>query len=236
MTRDKSVGEAVEKAIRFIERAQNEATGGWRYVPGEDGDTSVLGCQVMALKSAQMAGIGISPMAFKGARKYLTSVAEGKYRGLYKYQPHDQHGVTSSMTAVGTLCQQYLGMASNDPSMLEGKQHLLANLPDANLHRDIYYWHYATLAMHNFMGPEWDRWNRQIRRALIDTQCKGGCEEGSWDPEQPSADAWARAGRVYVTALSTLTLEVYCRYLPLHRLNAPPASPKASKTGGASEK
>jgi hypothetical protein len=226
MTRDKSVGEAANKAVRFIERAQNEATGGWRYVPGQDGDTSVLGWQVMALKSGQMAGIGVSSMAFEGARRWLASVAEGKDRGLYKYQPYDQHGVTSSMTAVGMLCQQYIGIARNDASMLEGKQHLLANLPDANLNRDIYYWYYATLVMHNFMGPEWDRWNRQMRRTLIDTQCKGGCAEGSWDPSHPTPDRWDRAGRVYMTAFSTLTLEVYYRYLPLFKINQGAEAPQ----------
>jgi hypothetical protein len=226
LTRDQNVGEAANKAVRFIELAQNQATGGWRYVPGEEGDTSVLGWQVMALKSAQMAGIGVNSMAFEGARKFLHSVAEGKNRGLYKYLPYDQHGVKSSMTAVGMLCQQYIGIARNDPSMLEGKQHLLANLPDVNRDRDIYYWYYATLVMHNFMGPEWDRWNRQMRRTLIDTQCKGGCAEGSWDPQQPSVDAWARAGRVYMTAMSTLTLEVYYRYLPLFKINQGAESPQ----------
>jgi hypothetical protein len=228
MTRDKNIGEAADKAVRFIERAQNEATGGWRYQPGEDGDTSVLGWQVMALKSAQMAGIGVNSLAFEGARKFLASVAEGKHRGLYKYRPYDQHGIKPSMTAVGMLCQQYIGIARDDPSMVEGREFLLANLPDANLNRDIYYWYYATLVMHNFMGPEWDRWNRPMRRTLIDTQCKGGCAEGSWDPHQPSVDTWARAGRVYMTAMSVLTLEVYYRYLPLFKINQgaePPQSP-----------
>ena len=78
--------------------------------------------------------------------------------------------------------------------------------------------------MHNFMGPEWDRWNRQMRRTLITTQCKGGCAEGSWDPERPMVDKWSQAGRLYVTALSTLTLEVYYRYLPLFDINQDPAT------------
>jgi len=224
MTKDEIVGAAAAKAVRFIERAQNEATGGWRYTAGShDADTSVLGWQVMALKSAQMAGIGVNSMTFEGARRYLGTVAQGQNRGLYVYMPYRE--VSPSMTAVGMLCQQYLGIARDDPSMVEGRQYLLANLPDPNLNRDIYYWYYATLAMHNFMGPEWDRWNRQMRRTLISTQCKGGCAEGSWDPEHPALDKWARAGRLYMTALSTLTLEVYYRYLPLFQINQGPQMP-----------
>ncbi len=44
------------------------------------------------------------------------------------------------------------------------------------------------------------------------------CAKGSWDPLQPVPDHWGqRAGRLYVTSLSILTLEVYYRYLPLYR-------------------
>ena len=42
--------------------------------------------------------------------------------------------------------------------------------------------------------------------------------QGSWDPFFPEPDIWAgRAGRLYLTSLSILTLEVYYRYLPLYR-------------------
>ena len=73
--------------------------------------------------------------------------------------------------------------------MLEGKQYLLANLPDVEHCRNIYYWYYATMAMHNFLGPEWDAWNRKVRRVLIQTQAKEGCAAGSWDPRRPTLDS-----------------------------------------------
>ncbi len=50
MTHDKFVRDAAQKSINFIEAAQNTQSGGWRYHPGEEGDTSVLGWQLMALK------------------------------------------------------------------------------------------------------------------------------------------------------------------------------------------
>ena len=49
---DKQVGIAAQGAVNFILAAQNKADGGWRYNPGDAGDTSVVGWQLMALKSA----------------------------------------------------------------------------------------------------------------------------------------------------------------------------------------
>jgi hypothetical protein len=224
MTHDERVGVAARQAVSFIERAQNESTGGWRYQPGDAGDTSVFGWEIMALKSAQMAGIPVNSIVFDNGRRWLHSVAKGEHLGLYCYQPYQQ--VTPSMTAVGMLCQQYMGINPKDPSMLEGKRCLLENMPDNNIGRNTYYWYYGTLAMHNFMDADWDKWNRKMRRALIESQCRNGCAEGSWDPEKPVADTWGKnGGRLMTTSFSTLMLEVYYRYLPLFKVDPPVAAP-----------
>jgi hypothetical protein len=107
--------------------------------------------------------------------------------------------------------------------MVEGVKYLLQNPPIPE-EPDVYYWYYATQVMHNLPGRDWDAWNRQMRRLLIQTQVQQGCATGSWDPFLPREDAWARfGGRLYVTCLSALTLEVYYRYLPLYKLD--PQSP-----------
>ncbi len=221
MTGDEYVGRAAAKGIRFIEMAQNRATGGWRYVPGDEGDTSVVGWQVMALKSGQMAGLGglgVNTFCLEEVHKWLRSVAKGHYGGLFAYQPHKEP--TPSMTAVALLCHQYLGTPADAPKMLEAKQYLLKNPPSADGDRDTYYWYYATMALHNFLDKDWDTWNRQMRRVLISTQSKAGCAEGSWDPDRPVQDRWGQAGgRLMTTSLCTLTLEVYYRYLPLFRVS-----------------
>jgi len=216
LTHNKAIGKAAQQAVFFIQTAQNQATGGWRYTPGEAGDTSVVGWQVMALKSAQMAGLQVNPAALEGAKRFLKSCAKGR-GGLFSYTP--ENGPTPSMTAVGLLCLQYGGMRRSAPEMSEGVTLLMSNLPNRG-GRNIYYWYYATQVMHNVSGSDWDTWNRSIRNVLRDTQCKEKCATGSWDPDKPTRDAWADAGgRLMVTSLATLTLEVYYRYLPLYKID-----------------
>ncbi|MCE9548390.1 MAG: hypothetical protein K8T25_23190 [Planctomycetia bacterium] len=211
------LGSAAQAAVRFIETAQNKQDGGWRYKPGDAGDTSVVGWQVMALKSAQMAGLEVSPVALEGAQKWLAAASGSQYGGLFSYTAGG--GKTTTMSSVGLLCRQYLGAAKSDPGINEGVRYLMANLPDGQADRNIYYWYYATQVMHNMYDGDWEKWNRQMRRVLCESQCRQGCAVGSWDPAKPTADAWgAHGGRLMVTALSCLTLEVYYRYMPLYDL------------------
>ena len=223
MTNDKMVGRAAQAGLNFIAGAQDPVGGGWRYEPQQPGDTSVVGWQIMALKSGQMAYLTVNPMVFEKAKLFLKSVSSGTpgrfgISSLFSYTP--DRAATPTMTAVGLLCSQYLGASRTDPAMIEGTAYLMNNQPDAET-RNLYYWYYATQVMHNQPGPDWDTWNRKMRRILIDSQCKeDNCAAGSWDPNAPTADTYgATAGRLYVTSLSALTLEVYYRYLPLYKLD-----------------
>ena len=175
----------------------------------------------MALKSAQMAGLAVDTGKLDLVQKWLRSVAKGHYMGLFAYQPFREPSPT--MTAVGLLCRQYLGAGKDERFMQEGVEYLMNNMPDAD-NRDVYCWYYSTQVMHNLVDANWDRWNRQVRRVLIETQCRDqSCATGSWDPEHPSPDGWgAKGGRVFMTSLSTLTLEVYYRYLSLYKVSHDP--------------
>ena len=76
--------------------------------------------------------------------------------------------------------------------------------------------HFATHVLHNYSGYEWDTWSRANRRLLIASQVGEAPEAGSWwFPHEVHA---AAGGRLYQTALATLTLEIYYRYLPLYRV------------------
>jgi len=227
-TKDRILGQRVQRAVNFIESAQNRESGGWRYVPGDEGDTSVLAWQIVALKSAEKAGLKVDPKTYEGARKWLRSVAAGEHGGRFRYLP--SLPPKPSMTAAGLLSSELLGMKREDPAVAEGAAYLLENLPSKEA-RDCYYWYDATQAMHVLHDQRWDKWNRAIRRTLIETQVKEGCAAGSWDPDRPAKEAWGRpGGRLMVTSLSCLCLEVYYRYLPTFRLDSPdqPPAPKKS--------
>ncbi len=218
MSHDKRLEQPARAALHFIETCQDQQTGGWWYTyrqPG--GDTSQFGWQCMALKSGMMAGLlpSSSHAVFDLARKWLDAVGKGTSKGLFSYRP-DQ-GPTDTMTSVGLLCTQYLGAHYSDPRIVEGTKFLMANLPSA-ADGKVYYWYYGTQVMHNQPGPDWDKWNRQMRTVLIKSQCgESGCANGSWDPMKGMPQWASMGGRLMMTSLGALTLEVYYRYLPLYK-------------------
>lgn len=219
---------AAQAALNFTMAAQDPMGGGWRYAPRQAGDTSAVGWQLMALKSGRMANLTVDEAAFAKAKKFLDDASRGKQGGLFMYlpsgKPEERNG-SPAVTAVGLLCRQYMGMARTAPAMIEGTSFLMSQLPNIGA-RNSYYWYYATQVMHNQPGPEWDNWNRKMRRTLIESQCQDneGCASGSWSPlkvgDKKIPDGWNEAGgRIMTTSLSALTLEVYYRYLPLYKLD-----------------
>ncbi len=209
MTQDPRLRPAVESAVDFIFKARNKFVGGWRYRPGQVGDTSVLGWQIMALQSARRARIDVPDEAFEVAGNWLELVHRPGKPGLYAYQP--QREITPAMTAEGMFVRQLLGATRDDMRQKESASYLLHNEPQWDPDANTYYWYYGTLAMFQHQGQEWETWNESIKQVLLENQRTEGLAAGSWDPE----GRWAAvAGRVYQTAMATLTLEVYYRYLP----------------------
>jgi hypothetical protein len=210
MTRDESLREPAERAVAYCLQAQ-APLGGWRYTPGQGSDLSVTGWFVMALKSAQMAGLEVPSDAFGRVDEFLGRVAH-QDGARYSYLPNEKP--KRSMTAEALLCRQYLGWPRSDPRLIDGVQHLLDNPVSWN-DRDVYYWYYATQVCHHMEGDFWNKWNIEMKRVLPAEQVKTGRERGSWEP---SGDPYGfQAGRLYVTCLSTYMLEVYYRHLPLYR-------------------
>lgn len=215
---DRELRRLALEATRFIEKSQGR-DGGWRYQPREmRGDTSVVGWQVMALQSAKAGGISVKSDTFSDAKRFLNSVEaeDGVYYGYTR--PEVRRATT---TAVGLLCRMYLGWRHEKPQLKKGVEYLSTIGPSRD---DIYFNYYATQVLYHWDGELWDKWNQQMREQLVATQTKDGPGTGSWDVTDPHG---AGGGRLYQTALSILTLEVYYRHLPIYRrLDTREKSPK----------
>lgn len=218
MTRDETLLAAVQNAVNFIASARNARMGGWRYEPGQAGDTSVLGWQIMAMVSAKRAGLDVAADALDAGRQWLDRVAAEPGRGLYAYQPGQRY--THAMTAEGMFVLQLLGASRSEARMRESAEFISAEVPRWQGEANTYYWYYGTLAMFQHQGEPWRRWNAALKEHLLANQRLSGPAAGSWDP----ADNWSRiGGRIYQTAMCTLSLEVYYRYLPLYTVFEPEA-------------
>ncbi len=228
ISKDPKLQLPAQRGINFIAKNQNFDDGGWRYFPGQAGDTSVIGWQIFALRSAKLAGLEVAPRTIAGCRGYLDLASADPKKTTYGYQPGRNPDFV--MTAEALLCRQYLGWTSDNASLRQGAGGVYRDLSSSN-ERNIYYWYYATQLLHNLGGKEWVDWNKQVRDGLVGMQMTGdGCDHGSWSPIEPQPDVWgSRVGRHYTTALSLLTLEVYYRWLPLYRPPEAPTDPKDVK-------
>jgi hypothetical protein len=216
LTKDPKLREPLEKAVRFIIKAQNQSHGAWDYRPNSNRiDTSVSGWQIMALRSARMAGIKIEDRPFQLAAKWLDTIGSGKHRGIYGYDGRNYK--TDAMVAEGLFAQQLLGTPPSHPRMQESIKHIERKLPSKG-QRDFYYWYYGCLSLYQNQGPVWDEWNARIKPIWLDLQVKNGGNAGSWDPK--GGRHMNDMGRIISTALATLSLEVYYRYLPLYQERA----------------
>ena len=213
-----------QAALDFLAAARNPGAG-WRYaVRGGENDTSVTGWAVMALKSAELSGLTFPRAAATDAVAWIekatepgpsprvgyTQAGSGKVYIPGRNEQFDDH---PTMSAVGLLSRILIRKDRRDAGLAAA---LVADLPVWKENRiDFYAWYYSSLALFQFDGPAgpcWKKWSQPAKDTLVLQQklAKSGCENGSWDP---SVDRWgSEGGRVYATAINTLTLEIYYRY------------------------
>lgn len=248
LTRDARLAEPLRRAVRFLADTQ-QPEGGWDYFPATTNrnDTSITGWVVMALKAARSAGVEVpidtvfrSTWHFSRATDSLgrtwyaergNGVTFNKDTGLpvFRYGP--------AMVAVTAFSRQLLGYRTSSPALLVSLNRIAGEPPnqalfcrgDKNCLHNEYYWYYGTMAMFQAGGRYWAAWNPLMQRVLVGSQDRAVGRDGrkshrfgSWAAY--GAD-WGRnwgatGGRIYSTAINTLTLEVFFRYLPLNETPA----------------
>jgi hypothetical protein len=209
LSKDKALKQPTQLALNFIVNAQDLKGGGWRYQPGQKGDTSVVGWQVMALKSAKIAKLQVPTRTISKATFFLNSV-QTENGSKYGY---DAPGGQPGTSAVGLLCRMYLGWTQKNAGLVKGVEFLGSVGPQPS---NIYFDYYATQVMHHWGGEPWTKWNNVMREYLVTTQEKEGDAAGSWKPVGAGHDDLA-GGRLYRTCMSIMTLEVYYRHLPIYQ-------------------
>jgi len=211
MTEDESLVKHVQSTMDYIITAQH-SKGGWRYQPGEPGDMTVTGWQIMALKSCELSKFVVPESTWDKANLFMSSVSESG--GLYGYQDAKPQPTT---TAIGLLIKMYQGSGRNAAGLSRGIDYMNRRGPsDTN----IYFDYYATLVLHHYGGERWEQWNEPMRDFLIKSQSTKRHETGSWHFRDKHGNV---GGRLYSTAMAIMILEVYYRYLPLY--DAPAVDP-----------
>jgi len=233
MTKSAHLKDVAQKAVDFSLAQQNkDGYLGWNYHgPCARNDTSVTGWQTMAMKSASSAGLDVGN-SFEGIKNHLEKVtpplkggpSEPELDGYVKYTYNSDtdkvHGGKNwhsggnlRLTAIGMLCRVFIGEDTKGEMLRAHGNKMLTRLPGRS--KDFYYIYYATLAMFQMGGEYWKQWNEALKTCLLESQRKGGCADGSWDPVGSYV---RRGGRIMSTAIGCLSLEVYYRYLPVAML------------------
>lgn len=215
---------AAQKAIDYCVKVHQSGEGyekrGWRYAAKSEGDMSVTGWFIMALKTAKVAGLKVPSDSFDGAIKFIESV-EVKEKATadnyvpashFKYMPGADHADSAHrLTAIATLARQFLGWQKDDlqASVLWFIEK--GGIPSygANGEKvDLYYWYYGSMAAFQQDPAIFKSWSHGLLDALLPSQNKLADDAGSWTPTGDYSAEWGRVGQ---TALSALCLEVYYR-------------------------
>lgn len=195
--------EALVKAVRLIERTQNDE-GGWRYNPlPHDADLSVTICQIMALRSARNAGIEVDKQVIDRAVDYVRQCHNPD--GGFRYQTRSGPSLWPR-SAAGVASLYYAGVYEDDA--IEGglayiKRMAMPGEPTPQRVHYFYGHYYAVQAMYLAGGEHWAQWWPAIRDELVASQN----DDGSWTDRS--------IGSAYGTAMSLIVLQMPKRYLPI---------------------
>lgn len=236
LTSDESLRRPLERAVQHIINCQNgsrdpQLDGGWSYYFGDDRKidrwprASITAWQVMALESAKLGGIEVPKHVFSRARTFLVNTWDPS-RGAFRYS-HDpgrlrmDYPLLPGSTPAAMFALSLLGADLTQAQFGPARKFVLDRSPNGyrftgdddfvfKAQGNLYFWYYGTLAMFRAGGRDWQRWNTAMKETLVPAQDR----DGSWRPISIYAGyAQDRDNdRIYTTAMTVLTLEVYYRY------------------------
>lgn len=200
MIDDKRIAPALKKAVALIVKAQkNNSRGAWRYTPEtRNADTTVSGCQIVALLAARNAGIPVDDKVIDKALAYMKSCRS--VSGGYGYTSKSSGRVT--LTAIGSLCYS-LAKRKDEKGYDKTTEFLKKNIRSQDGTYPYYFRYYMSQALFQANEELWQAWNKDNIRILSASQLS----DGSWAGNH---------GNAYSTAGALLSLALNYRFLPIY--------------------
>jgi hypothetical protein len=208
----------LEKAVVVILEAQRkngQHKGGWRYRrEGIDGDISVTGWQLMALRAAKNLGCDVPAEAIDQAIDYVKRCND-PISGGFRYFPAGGQ-LTPALTGTSVLALELCGKEYHrKPELLKAGSYILKHPPRWGGAHFFYTIYYCSQATFQLGGNYWDFYRPQLQQVLLQNQQP----KGQWQ----IGDGY---GANYGTAMAILSLTVEYRYLPIYQRGEEPSEKK----------
>jgi len=213
------------RLIAYLRDVTHLEDGGWRYhAKSNASDVSVTCWVAQALHAAKSNGIDVPVATIDRAVRFLDYLTNADGRTSYMVNT----GRQQTMTPAGLLAKLLLGEDRASPLLQASASYVARYQPTNYLRKGgrrsgpaerdaarlytgapgFYLWYYQTYSLRMVGGKRWKIFGPSIEKTLLATQETAGHALGSWDP----VIGWSRnVGRIYATAMATLTLEVYYR-------------------------
>jgi len=201
MVDDKRIGPALKSAVKLILSAQKrKPKKPWRYGPDDrSADTTVAGCQIVALIGARNAGVPVPDAAIDDALKYMASCRGSN--GSYGYT--SKSGGRLTLTAIGSLCMS-LAKKKDDASFATVTKYLKRQMSAQGHHYRFYHEYYMSQALFHADHEAWKKWNAQNIKLMTASQQI----DGKWsDPTMGTTGA---------TSGALLSMALNYRFLPIY--------------------
>jgi len=198
-SKDTKLRAPAQAAINFIVYAQDPKGGGWRYLPRQAGDTSVLSWQLQALVISDRAGIEVPKPTYAGAAAFLDSV-QSSGGVFYGYKTP---GEGESTTAIGLWSRLHLGWKQSDSRIESGVKYFV----DSDQFQTNHYRNYYVSCFLKGCGQGiGDEWAAQMQSYLVRSQSRDDDTAGSWLSET-GGHGVEKGGRLYCTSMALMTLQ-----------------------------
>lgn len=197
---DPKLAPALKKAVDLILNAQTRnGSGAWRYTPdSRDADTTVSGCQLVALLGARNAGLPIPDEAIRKGLAYMARCRGGD--GSYGYT--SASGGKPTLTAIGVTCLA-LAKEKDGKGFKNSVGYLKEQMNYRDRHYPFYFEYYMSQALFHADEAAWNEWNSKNLRFLSTIQRA----DGSWPGPK---------GEAFNTSAALLSLALNYRFLPIY--------------------